>query len=208
MIKEMLISAVLMAGTWGPHPEDTIMVTPDAAEIEMFNIGITPFTITETNGYTLEKQNGIYHVTFSQVISYVDYYRDLIDGLRQLKPEDTVVLHINNFGGYVHTGLEIITAMEDSPAHIIARVESPSYSMASLIACAADELYIADQAFLMFHTYSGNFGGKGSDAGKSIEALDSLMERVLKKYCSKLLTDEQIQDMLNGVDIYVHPAKN
>lgn len=61
-------------------------------------------------------------------------------------------------------------------------------------------------SYLMFHTYSGGFQGKGSDTRTMVEALDRLMTRVMTHTCSNVLTPEQIEDIMRGIDVYIHPG--
>lgn len=204
MIKEALLSISLIftpAIDAGLVPQ---YKDPESVTLSILN-PIAPFKVQSNAGYHMEKIADEYHVYLEPQILDEDYYDDLNHGLRLLTEKDTVVIHVNNYGGSVHSGMEIMAAMEDSKAHIIARVESPSYSMASLIACQADELYIHDTAYLMFHTYSGGFQGKSSDSRSLIEALDTLMVRVLTTRCHNILTPEQVSDLMKGIDVYVHP---
>jgi ATP-dependent protease ClpP protease subunit len=175
--------------------------------VEMFNGSILPFEVVRNYEYELRKKDGTFHVYLSSSIEKQSGYKDLVRGLRLLTKEDTVVLHLANFGGFVQTGVMIINAMKASKAHIIANVEAPSYSMGALIACAGDEIKMEPYSFLMFHDYSGDFAGKGSEAGDMIRALDKMSLNLLMNECvpKGILTEEQANSILRGVDVYVHP---
>lgn len=53
---------------------------------------------------------------------------------------DTVILNINSPGGEISAGLRLVSAIEESMAHTIARVDTKALSMAAIIAISANEL--------------------------------------------------------------------
>lgn len=170
--------------------------------------GKNPFNLEFTRGYVLERDGCNYNFYMSDEIGDVSNYEDMIKGLKALPEGTTVTLHLANFGGYVHTGVQIINAMKASKAHTIAEVEGPSYSMGALIACAANELQLHPYAFLMFHDYSGGFRGKGSESREMIKAFDTLSRNLMTQECQAkgILTKEQVDAVSSGSDIYIHPA--
>lgn len=183
----------------------------DAKEVTQFGINkedeLLPFTKASTEGYKIEKQgDSRFNIYFSDQIGRAGNYSDLMKGLRALPNSATVVIYLANFGGYVHSGVQIINAMKDSRANIITKVVGPTYSMGALIACAGDKVIVDDYAWLMFHHYSGSFSGKGSESREMIKAFDTLGKTLMKQECvaKGILTNEQVQDINNGIDVYIH----
>ena len=75
-------------------------------------------------------------------------YEKLIKALEDAQNGDSIELLINSPGGSVSTGMMIVQAIQRSKATVISNVVYPSYSMASLIACAGDYLLIQKHALL------------------------------------------------------------
>jgi ATP-dependent protease ClpP protease subunit len=196
-----LLVIALIATSGKPINPETIEMFSEVKET------VSPFKKAASYGfYNITKEQGKYHVYFSSSIGDQTGYADLVKGLRKLKKEDTVVLHLANFGGLVHSGVLIINAMKDSAATITAKLDAPSYSMGALIACAADKLTAGKYSFLMFHDYSGEFSGKGAESLELIKALDILSTNLMVDECvaKGILTSEQVTEILKGVDVYVH----
>lgn len=168
---------------------------------------IAPFTQKHTFGYSLSKVAGVYNIYLGVEIGGLDSYRDLIIGLKALSTRDKVIIHMSNYGGSVMTGVQIANAMKASQAKVIVELEGPSYSMGALLTCTADEVIYHDYAYLMFHTFSGSFNGKASDSKKHMIALETMLTNMLQSECKPkgILSDKQIEDIMNGVDVYVHP---
>lgn len=183
----------------------------DLLPLDMFHedgVDISPFRERETMSYEVDRDGkGVYHVYLSDSFEGATYYKDLARGIRLLEKGDELVFHIANYGGDVHGGLLIVNAIKASKAHIKAVVESPSYSMASILSCVVDELTIEPYAYLMFHEYSGGPNGKGSEARVFHKSFSRLGKKLLKDECvaSKVLTQEQSDDIVKGIDIYIFP---
>lgn len=165
-----------------------------------------PFTVKKNQMYEIEKQGRTYNVFFGPEIGYDYLYKDLIRGLSKLSERDTVVMHMSNTGGSVHTGMQIMTALKETKAHIVAKVNSPSYSMGAVIVCAADDIQLSPYAFLMYHDFSATFSGKGSESLAHIIAIRIMLTNTLLNTCVKkgVLTTEQALAVFDGVDIYIH----
>jgi ATP-dependent protease ClpP protease subunit len=185
----------------------TVFMKECQASVYDTDNSIKPFTKQATLGYSLAKIGGDYHVYLGTAIGSAYYYQDLIRGLGLLDTDDTVIIHMANYGGQVHSGVRIINAMKSSPAVVKVVVEGPSYSMGALITCAADEVIMHPYTYLMFHHYSGTFSGKGSDSRALIKALDRLSYDLMMNECvpKGILTPQQVTDILNGKDVYAHP---
>lgn len=185
-------------------------VNPDTITADMFDgaCGHSPFTIASNVGYELVQEGCDYHFYMSDSIGSVHNYEDMIRGLKALPAGTKVVLHLANFGGYVHTGVQIVNAMKASKAHVVAEVEGPSYSMGALIACAADELKMHPYTFLMFHDFSGGFQGKGSESRDMIDAFHTMTGNLMRNECKAkgVLDDSQIKRIQDGTDIYIHSS--
>ena len=93
-------------------------------------------------------------------IADFDYHSDLWDFcgpkslkafLADLKVGEKAVIEINSPGGSVVQGIEMANAIKNSKAKIVAHVTGIAASMASVIACACDEIQMEEASFLMIH---------------------------------------------------------
>ena len=95
--------------------------------------------------------------------------RDVLAQLSGVTEQDTVNLSIHSPGGDMFDGLAIYNALKASPARVVATVEGLAASAASLIAMAADEIRMPNNAYMMIHNPWGFVGG---DAAVMAEAAD------------------------------------
>lgn len=145
-------------------------------------------------------------------------FTPIIQLLDNLKPGDTATVNVSGYGGYVSTGVAIVSAMKRSDATVITQVSGPVYSGHALLALAGDIVVVQDDAYFMFHhtsmlsyaDYCGDDEGE-TDRGQSahdkcedskafhIQSVEDMYTRVIKPY----LTEEQWLSVLDGYDVYV-----
>lgn len=167
-----------------------------------------PFKIMYSTHYEIVKKGNEYHIYLTDTIASANFYQELLRGLRQLESTDKVIIYLANYGGYVMAGAQIMNALIETPAHVTTKVYGPSYSMGALIACVGDEIILDDFAWLMFHHYSGQFAGKGAESRAIMDALDKLSRDMMVDHCvaKGILTNEQVEQVISGVDVYIHPS--
>lgn len=153
------------------------------------------------------KVSNIYSVYLSQEIGDTEHYRKLFNLLRNSSPDDTFLFYINNFGGYLHSGLEIINSLKAAAGKIIAIVTGGLYSMAPLIALSADKLVMEEDTFFMFHDYSGGGSqGKGHEQLSAITHHKPHFDEMFAKINKGFLTPKEIKDVVSGKDLYIKRA--
>lgn len=123
--------------------------------------------------------------------------KQFIDGL----PEgEDIELQFSSLGGDVLGGLQICSMISDARKNghkSIANVTSIAASMASVIACACDELNLYEGAFLMCHLPWTMAIGNSNDLQKEIATLEQMKKSMVKFYKTKFdMTDDEIDDML------------
>jgi len=145
----------------------------------------------------------IYSVHLTEEIGESKHYRDLYNLLRNANDSDSFIFYLSNFGGQVHTGIEIINSMNVSPGQVITYMTGPCYSMAPLIVLSGDKIFLQNDAFMMFHDYSGSIRGKGHEqlSGVSFEKphFDAFFKRVTKGF----LKAKEVKAILKGQDLYL-----
>jgi ATP-dependent protease ClpP protease subunit len=139
----------------------------------------------------------------SKIIGDPDQYTDMIHKIRVAAPSDIVYIHLNTGGGRLDTGIQLINAMKDSAARIIAVLDSKAYSLGTLIFLAADEFIVHDNCMFMIHNYSSVTGGKGNEQKSELLATEAWFKKLAKKYYFPFLSHDEIDKVLNGHDIWM-----
>lgn len=106
--------------------------------------------------------------------------------IRQLSPNEPLDIFINSFGGEVTNGLAIYQTIKAHQGPKKVYVDGAACSIASVIAFAGDELFMAESALLMVHLpYTGIVGNK-FELQREIQALESIEESLLMVYNANL----------------------
>ena len=102
------------------------------------------------------------------------------------KQEGDIEININSNGGDVAGGLAIANAIKGyTKGKKTCNVLGVAASMASVIACAGDELKMGQGAFLMVHNPWTVTMGNAEDLRKDAETLDKMRDSILGFYQSK-----------------------
>jgi ATP-dependent protease ClpP protease subunit len=106
-------------------------------------------------------------------------------------------LHINSPGGDVFDGLAIYNLIKQHPAKVTTYIDGLAASIASVIAMAGDEIYMAENALFMIHKPYMLTVGNDDDHEKSKELLKTVGGSIAKSYASKTgkLEDELLEMM-------------
>lgn len=110
----------------------------------------------------------------------------------------TINVHINSPGGSVFDGFAIYNALKATKAKIVCIVDGIAASIASVIAMAGDEIYMAENAFLMIHNPSTFAMGDSDDLRKAADVLDALAAKVADVYAKR--TGESSDTMQEKMD--------
>lgn len=111
-----------------------------------------------------------------------------------------VEFEINSNGGSVTAGIAIANMIRDyKKGKTTCKVLGVAASMASVIACAADELKMGTGSFLMVHNPWTATWGNAEELRKDADTLDKLRDAMLQFYSAKFkLSPEEIKDMMSG----------
>lgn len=103
--------------------------------------------------------------------------QDIVPQIAELKAK-VINLRINSPGGSVFAARAIATAFEQHPAKVIAHIDGVAASAATAIACACDEVVIAEGAMYMIHnSMTFAFGNKDAflETAALLEKVDGAM---------------------------------
>ncbi len=158
----------------------------------------SPFTI-----YPKEIKQTTYNVYITDEIEKHSDWFKLMNKLRTAEATDRFVLYLNNFGGAVNVGLQLIHAMKESPADIITAVDGNCYSMGSIICLASDMMiWSGTSSRLMFHNCSGGHSGKAKETLDAVINSNDAWRDALIEYTTPFLTEDEIEAILEDKDVY------
>lgn len=113
-------------------------------------------------------------------IAALDFIKEL-NGLSA----PTINLRINSPGGDVFDARAIATALKAHPSNIVASIDGLAASAATYVALAADEVEIADGAFLMIHQSWSLAFGNATDFRALADLLDKIDVAIVNDYAKK-----------------------
>lgn len=128
--------------------------------------------------------------------------QDFKDAISDIGDGEQVDIHITSPGGSVIDGNIIVSSIRELQANghfVVSYVHGIAASMASVIACACDELHMDENAVLMIHLPFSYVEGNANDMKKEAELLDLMTKSLVSVYRSKFnKTDGEIVQMLTN----------
>ena len=144
----------------------------------------------------------VYTINFFHDFDDPRLYRSYFKVLDEAHEEDDIIFYFNYPGGDVTTLNLFLNALRRCKSkNILARVNYAA-SAAALLALYCDNIEFNVNATLMLHTWSGIRYGKSQEIEADLTHSKKNYESMLKYICKKILTDEEIEQMLNGKDFY------
>ena len=118
--------------------------------------------------------------------------------LKECAVGEKVKIEINSPGGSVIAGLAMANMIKNSKAHVIAHVVGIAASMASVVACACDEIQMEESAFLMIHNPWSEAEGDAEDMRHAADVLESMEEAMRAFYRGKFpqMTDAELDQLM------------
>lgn len=120
--------------------------------------------------------------------------------LTNLDEGEEAIFEINSPGGSVTAGIAICNLIKQARLEghkIYTHVIGIGASIASVIACAGDELKIDSNAFMMIHLPYSRYTGNSIEFQKEIDVLKKCEQAIISIYKTKFdLTDEQLFKMM------------
>ena len=108
-------------------------------------------------------------------------------------------LHINSPGGEVFDGLAIYNLLKQHPANITTYIDGLAASIASVIALAGSEVFMAENALFMVHNPWGHIAGDAKEMRQMADTLDKVRGSILQAYISKTgKTETELTDMMDA----------
>lgn len=145
----------------------------------------------------------IHHLWLIDEVGEPKQYLKWFDTLQNATEEDIIVLHVNSYGGYIDTAVQIITAIKTSQAKVICQIEAACCSAATIIALSCDGLICFPHSYMMIHTSSGCVFGKQSDIKVQESFYNGWLNHLFDEVYMDFLTEKEIESVLGGHDIWL-----
>lgn len=160
----------------------------------------------------MPEQKGLIRTITQQIHSHIIFidddilapsnYRDVIHCLATCSENDSVNMLVNSSGGRTDAIWQIIEAMKGCRGEVAVTVIGAAYSAASMLACMADNCYIADSAEFMLHTaHYGSIGTVPNVKGQTDFATRQI-NRLLDQAYKGFLTDKELEELKNGKEYW------
>ena len=124
------------------------------------------------------------------------------------KQDGDIEVNINSLGGSVMAGLAIANAFKAySKGKVTANVLGVAASMASVVACAADEIRMGKGAFMMIHNPWSIALGDAEALRKEAETLDKMKDAIIGFYQSKFSVEPEELAKLMDAETWIEAGK-
>lgn len=144
-----------------------------------------------------------FNVYLTDVISGPEDYTNVFDTLINAREDETIRFILATPGGRLDTVNKIRGLAELTKARTVAVVGDVA-SAGTILALSFDDIVVMPNIEFMIHNYSGGTGGKGHEIYTHVAFLQKEMPRVFKDFYSVFLSDEEIDLVISGQDLYLN----
>lgn len=138
----------------------------------------------------------------AEIVNPIEY-NELCHMFRSLSSKDTVYLHLNTPGGQIDSTLMIINAIKECEALVIAKLHGTVASAGTMLTLSCDTIETNISTSFMIHYFSGGTSGKGNEIKAHTQFMDKHTPKVFHRIYDGFLTDKEIEDMIDGKDIWL-----
>lgn len=151
---------------------------------------------------TSTQQMNTHLVFLDEDITSPGNYRDVIHCLATCGENDNVNILINSSGGRADSAWSIIEAMKGCRGDVSVTVLGSAYSAASMIACMANECYIAESADFMLHTAHYGSIGTVPNVKNQTDFATKQINKLLDTCYTGFLTAKELDELKNGKEFW------
>jgi hypothetical protein len=151
---------------------------------------------------TIESTTRVHEVFLDGEIEEPAKYRELISLLVNAGENDKIHLFINSNGGNLDSAGAIISGILTCQAEVTAFLMGACHSAASLITMYCHAVHVFDTAYIMIHTASFGSSGNTPTVKAHTDFTVKQCEKLLKDAYEGFLTQEEIDKVLNGIELW------
>ena len=96
-----------------------------------------------------------------------------------------VTVRLNSQGGNVVDGVAMFNLLRQHPGNVTCCVDGMALSIASIVAMAADELIVPENAWMMIHNPHNEVAGDGDDLRQMASLLDGMRDQLAGIYATR-----------------------
>lgn len=123
--------------------------------------------------------------------------KQFLDDVKSIGNKD-LNIRMNCVGGSVIDGLAIYNILKSHQGYVTINIEGLAASMGSVIALAADDVKMAENAYFMIHNPWGGAMGEAGEMRKTADLLDKMKSNLLSIYHKKTqLSEETLTKMMD-----------
>lgn len=127
-----------------------------------------------------------------------NHFRGLYDILQNSNELDSILLRVNNDGGFTDILIQLCYYLLNTPAKTVAEVHSVA-SSASFVCLACDELIVNPFSTMMFHSsFFTSLSGNVDEVFQNNENEKNRLKLLLDELCTGFLTEEEKSLILSG----------
>lgn len=159
-----------------------------------------------------QPKSGLVHVSEYVVRKHIVYiddeigcasnYREVVSALLNAQETDVVEFVINTNGGDLQAALQIVEAINLSPASIRAMVLGNCYSAGTIIAMNCPEVYISNSAEFMLHHASWGVQGAAHNVKAQNDFVFSQTSKLVTSLYEGFLSEKEIKELLSGKEFW------
>lgn len=152
-------------------------------------------------------------VRLGSKIEELETVNNVVDVLNKANYGDTIIFHIEGYGGEVETVQYLISNIKETKAHTVMVVEAPSFSGHAYVAASGNELVMFPGTYLMYHTSSayGHDCSKETGTDRTVPNSEHCLadmkyhlqsvNKLLESF--SFLTLSEIKGLETGHDVYI-----
>lgn len=106
----------------------------------------------------------------------------VVNALRMSLDEIPIYLHINSYGGCIHSALAAIDVIQNCRVPVHSIIEGATASAGTLISVSCDKRYISKNAYMLIHQLSSSYWGKMTELEDEFKNLTELMKHLKQIY--------------------------
>ena len=117
--------------------------------------------------------------------------KQIAEDLKKVGDVEQIDVRINSYGGDVFEGLAIYNQLVRNRAKVVTHIDGIAASIASIIAMAGNEIFIAENGFIMIHNAWGAVMGDSNTLRDYAERLDAVTAELTQVYVARTKLDSK-----------------
>lgn len=143
-----------------------------------------------------------YHLRLARPITDIDDFEEEFQLFAGAGERDVIYIDIVTPGGSLDTGHMLRRAIANTAAHTVAYIGPTCASAGTAIALACEEWEIDEMSSFMIHTASYGYVGMAPHVKANVDHSDKMIERFVRTTYAGFLTEEEIQRVIDGKEMY------